>query len=102
MVRNDTRTETDATLRTQLRPHAGSRVDSWHALANATVAVALVAALTVSVLALIDAVVSGSASVLAQRSGAQPASQGWRASALQPVLFLPRCTPLESAFCDFD
>jgi hypothetical protein len=101
MVRNDTRTETDATLRTQLRPHAGSRVDSWHALANATVAVALVAALTVSLLALIDAVVSGSASVLAQRD-VPPVSQGWRASALQPVLFLPRCAPFEVAPCDFD
>jgi hypothetical protein len=99
MARNDTRVTRSKELDRAPR-RAGA--DAWQALASAAVASALVAAVAVSALALLDAVLSGTASDQpAQRSRALTGPQNWRAG-LQPVLFLPRCTRLEPALCDFD
>ena len=81
-------------------PRAGA--DSWRALASATVTSALVMALIVSALALLEAVLSKPALNLAQRSPGLPETPAWRASALQPVLYSPFCARFERASCDYD
>jgi hypothetical protein len=91
-------------FRTDSVDHAFPRAGllSWPTLARAIVASTLVVALAVSVLALIEAVFFNPASNLPQRSVAQPNSQGWRTSGMQPVLYSPVCLQVEPATCGLD
>ena len=94
MAHNDTRRNRTAFADpAQLRASAAS----WRAIANTVVVSALAAALIVSVFALLEAA-SNSASNVA-RSPAPPESQGWRAGALQPVLYSNLCARRETLSC---
>jgi hypothetical protein len=111
MARNSfrrTRTEPAdrAPIRTEADPHAAAnaaaRADSWCALASAAVASALVVAFAVCALALIEAVVSKPASVLAQRFPASLESQRGRSAFDRPLRFSASCAWGEPARCIFD
>lgn len=86
--------------RTEFADRAFARADTgdWRALASTAVTSALIVALAVTVVALIDAVFSRPASDLAQRSP-HPETQRWRASELQPVLFFDFCARREPLSC---
>jgi anti-sigma-K factor RskA len=90
MARNDTRRfRTQPADRAHPRAGADSGADSWRALANLTVASALVVAAVVSVLTLLEAVFSKPASMLARQSPTPSELQSWRARAQPHEPFLP-------------
>jgi hypothetical protein len=94
MARNDTRRfRPQPTDRAQLR--AG--VESWRALASVTVASALVVAVVVSVLTLLESVFSTSATRLARQSPAPSAVRSWHARTQPSEPFLPTPTQPEPA-----
>jgi hypothetical protein len=104
MARNDTRRfRTQSADRAQLRAGAASPAqarspaDSWRTLAHLTVASALVVAVVVSALALVEAVLPSSASKLARHAPNPPGSQGWHARAPTHEPFLPTPTQPEPA-----
>ena len=89
MARNDTRRfRTQPADRAQLRAGAAS----WRTLANLTVASTLVVAVVISVLTLLEAVFSTSATKLARQSPAPPARHAHR-----PFDFSNPATQPESA-----
>jgi hypothetical protein len=96
MARNDTRPNR---IESADPAHLRADADNWRALANAAGASALVIALTVSVLSLIEALFSKPASELAQRAPAAPESHGWRTNALRPALFSNLCARGELNSC---
>ncbi|HZO44288.1 MAG TPA: hypothetical protein VFB68_00205 [Xanthobacteraceae bacterium] len=82
MARNDTRRfRTPSVDRAQLRAGTATPSDSWRALAHLTVASALVAAVVVSALALVEAAFPSSASKLARHAPDPSGSQSWHAHA---------------------
>ena len=84
MARNDTRRfRTQSTDRAQLRAGAAS----WRALAHLTVASALVVAVVVSALALVEAAFPSSMSKLARHAPKPPGSQSWHAHVQAPDEF---------------
>ena len=94
MAHNDTRrNRTESADPAHLRANAAS----WRALANTVVVSALAAALIVSVFALLEAASNPASNVA--RSPASPESQGWRAGALQPVLYSNLCARREPLSC---
>jgi hypothetical protein len=94
MARNDTRRfRTQSADRAQLRAGA----TSWRALANLTVASALMVAVVVSTMALVEAVFPSSASKLARHAPDPSGSQGWHARAPTHEPFLPNPTQPEPA-----
>jgi hypothetical protein len=85
MARNDTRRfRTDPADRAPPRARADSPADSWRALANVTVASALVVAVVVAILALLESVFSGSASKLARRAPGSLELRSWHARTQRP------------------
>jgi hypothetical protein len=97
MARNDTRR-----FRTESTNHAllGAGANTWRALANVTVTTSLAVALAVCVVALLDAVSKPVTKLT--RSPEQPATQGWRAGTLQPVMFSNFCARHEPLSCRAD
>ena len=94
MVRNDTRRfRTHSADRAQLRAGA----TSWRALAHLTVASALIVAVVVSAMALVEAAFPTSASKLARHAPDRSGSQGWHARAPTHEPFLPTPTQSEPA-----
>lgn len=94
MARNDTRRfRTQSADRAQLR--AGTA--SWRALAHLTVASALVVAVVVSALALVEAAFPSSASKLARHAPNPSGPQSWHARAPTHEPFLPNPTQPEPA-----
>jgi len=86
MARNDTRRfRTQSADRAQLRADAATPAEacspaaSWRALAHLTVASALVVAVVVSALALLEAAFPSSASKLARHAPDPSGSQSWHA-----------------------
>jgi hypothetical protein len=95
MARNDPRRFSfDAFDRTPPRAGANSPTESWRALANATVASVLVAALVVSGLALCEAAFSTSTVKLARQAPAVSPLQRWHARMPPSDSFLP--TPMQA------
>ena len=108
MARNDTRRfRTQSADRAQLRADAASPAEArspaeavpavWRALANLTVASALVVAVVVSALALVEAAFPSSASKLARHAPDPSGSQSWHARAPTHEPFLPTPTQPEPA-----
>jgi hypothetical protein len=94
MARNDTRRfRTQSADRAQLRAGAAS----WRALAHLTVASALVVAVVVSALALVEAAFPSSASRLARHAPNPSGSQSWHARSPTREPFLPTPTQPEPA-----
>jgi hypothetical protein len=94
MARNDTRRfRTHSADRAQLRAGA----TSWRALAHLTVASALVIAVVVSAMALVEAAFPSSASKLVRHAPNPPGSQSWHARAPTHEPFLPTPTQTEPA-----
>jgi hypothetical protein len=99
MARNDpARVTTEPADRARLRAGA----ESWRALAAVMVASALVVALIVSVLALVEAVVSPPSDVVAQRSPGLTEPQRRRATVRHVDLIDDLCTRREPALCAGD
>ena len=91
MARNDTRRfRTQPTDRAHLRAGA----TSWRALANLTVASTLVVAVVVSVLTLLEAAFSTSATKLARHAPSRSVPQSSHARAATHEPFLP--TPMQA------
>ena len=104
MARNDTRRfRTQSADRAQLRTGANSPAearspaDSWRALAHLTVASALVVAVVVSALALLEAAFPSSAFKLARQAPDPSGSQRWHVRAPTHEPFLPNPTQPEPA-----
>lgn len=98
MARNDTRRfRTQSADRAQLRAGTATPADSWCALANLTVASALVVAVVVSALALLETVFPSSASKLARHAPNPSGSQSWHARSPTREPFLPTATQPEPA-----
>ena len=104
MARNDTsRFKTQSADRAQLRAGTASPAescspaDSWRALANLTVASALVVAVVVSALALVEAAFPSSASKLARHAPNPSGSQSRHARVPTHEPFLPTPTQPEPA-----
>ena len=91
MARNDTRRfRTQPADRAQLRAGAAS----WRALANLTVASTLLVAVVVSVLTLLEAAFSTSATKLARHAPSPSAPPSWHARTQPREPFLP--TPVQA------
>ena len=99
MARNDTRSIRTPPLD---RAHLRAGADSWHALANVTVASTLVLAVVVGVLALVESVFSNPMSRVAQRSPSLTDTQSARTSARLRAQLSKLCARRDPASCVTD